>query len=307
MPSLAVIILTYNEELHLARALASVREIAQEVFVIDSGSRDRTVEIAEAAGAKVLTHEFISHSKQLKWALQNAPITSDWVMRLDADEVIEPDLARSLATELPSLSSDVTGVNLNRKHIFMGRWIRYGGRYPLLMLRVWRRGKAQVEDRWMDEHMVLTCGRAITVEGGFADHNLQDLTSFTAKHNRYATHEAIDVLLKKYELRTNDIRISAKSASAQAAGKRFIKEAIYNRIPFWLSSLGYFIYRYFVRLGFLDGPEGIIYHFLQGYWYRFLVGAKVVEFERVLAEADDRSHALLELARLTGYDVSELT
>ncbi|PSO25964.1 glycosyltransferase family 2 protein [Bradyrhizobium sp. MOS002] len=306
MISLAVIVLTHNEDKHIARSLQSVRPIASEVFVIDSGSQDRTVDIARREGATVLTHPFVNYAKQFQWALNNAAIQADWVMRLDADEIVEPDLAGALAAKLPLLPPEVTGINLKRKHIFMGRWIRHGGRYPLVLLRVWRRGAAEIEDRWMDEHMVLKSGRAVVIDGGFADCNLNDLTFFTTKHNRYATREAMDVLIEKYGLRVGDVRMTTKSVSAQAAIKRWTKEKIYNRCPFWLSVTGYFLYRYVIRLGFLDGREGLVYHLLQGFWYRFLVGAKVMEYEKLLSSATNREEAVRELAGLTGYDVSDL-
>jgi glycosyltransferase involved in cell wall biosynthesis len=305
MVSLAVIILTYNEELHIGRAIDSVTSVAQEVFVIDSGSQDRTVAIANAKGAKVFFHPFINYAKQFQWALDTIPITAEWVMRLDADELIERDLANELTSKLSSLGAQITGINLRRKHIFMGRWIRYGGRYPLVLLRIWRNGKAVIEGRWMDEHMVLMEGRAVTFGGGFMDYNLNNLTFFIRKHNAYATREAIDVLIDKYEWRNGNLGMSSSSGSTQAALKRTIKEKIYNRMPFWLSSSAYFLYRYVILLGFMDGREGIVYHFLQAYWYRFLVGVKVFEYERVMAQAPDSDKALRELARLTGYDVSE--
>ena len=123
----------------------------------------------------------------------------------------------------------------------------------------------------------------MTFDGGFADHNLNNLTYFTDKHNTYATREAIDVLSRKYRLTPLDADLM--QASWQAAAKRWIKERIYNRLPFWLGPLGYFLYRYFIQLGFLDGRTGLIYHFLQGFWYRFLVGAKVFEFDEALSDA----------------------
>src|SRR6185369_17361847 len=138
------------------------------------------------------------------WALDHAPITADWVMRLDADEVIEPELAGEIAERLSGLSPSIAGVNLKRKHIFMGRWIRHGGRYPLVLLRIWRRGFGRIEDRWMDEHMIVSGGRTVTLDGGFADHNLNDLTFFTDKHNKYATREAIDVLNRRLHLFCRD-------------------------------------------------------------------------------------------------------
>ena len=300
---LAILILTYNEGLHLQRALESAGKIAQQIFVIDSFSTDNTVEIAHAYGAAVLQHPFVNQAKQLQWALDNAPITTDWIMRLDADEVIEPDLASEIAARLPSLPTDVVGINLRRKHIFMDRWIRYGGRYPLVMLRIWRRDRGRVEDRWMDEHIIAWGGRVVTFTGGFADHNLNDLTYFIDKHNRYATREALEVLNQRLHFVPQDRSLSAQGSSHHVAIKRFIKEQIYNRIPFQVSALGYFLYRYLLQRGFLDGKEGLIYHVLQGFWYRFLVGAKIEELNRAVAGIADPTAVRAELTRLTGLEL----
>eukprot|EP01037_Dinobryon_pediforme_P015544 gene15544-15691_t len=301
MATLDVIILTYNEERHLARALDSVAAIASTVHIIDSGSTDRTVAIAREHGAQVLANPFVTQARQMAWALDRAPITADWVMRLDADEVIEPDLAREIADRLDQLAIEVTGINLKRKHVFMGRWIRHGDRYPLIMLRIWRRGMAQCEDRWMDEHMVVGSGQVVTFQHPFADINLHDIGFFTAKHNAYATREAIDVLNRRYGLFAMAHAMSHDSASRETATKRFIKDRIYNRLPFWAGPLGYFLYRYIVKRGFLDGQEGLIYHVLQGFWYRFLVGAKIEEFDRELRDLPDAASRLARLEAMTGY------
>lgn len=302
-PSLAVVILVYNEEMHLERALRSVAGIATQVFVIDSHSTDRTVEIAKINGATLLQNRFINYAKQFQWALDNAQITADWVMRLDADEVVEADLGEEISAKLSLLPSSVVGVNLKRKHIFMGRWVRYGGRYPLLLLRIWRRGKGRIEDRWMDEHIVVWDGTTVTFNGGFADHNLNDLTFFTDKHNKYATREAIDVLNRRHGLFQRDEALTRESASAQASVKRWIKERVYNRIPFAISALLYFLWRYIFQLGLLDGYTGLVYHFLQGYWYRFLVGAKLLEFEHAIAGLADKHEICEKLSRLTGHNL----
>lgn len=297
--TLAVLILTHNEAHHIGRALESVSGIATETFIVDSGSNDGTVEIARSRGATVLYNPFVNQAKQFQWGLDNAQITADWVMRLDADEVIEPDLADEINRKLPALPSDVTGVNLKRKHIFMGRWIRHGGRYPLILLRIWRRGMASVEDRWMDEHMLLSEGRAVTFDGGFADVNLGDIGYLTDKHNKYATREAVDVLIKSLGL-YSEAKSFEGGAPAQAAAKRGIKERFYNRLPFAVGPVAYFLYRYIVQLGFLDGKEGAIYHGLQGLWYRFLVDAKLLEFRRALEKVDGQQAKLELLARLSG-------
>jgi glycosyltransferase involved in cell wall biosynthesis len=303
MVDLAAIILCYNEQIHLKRALESIAPIAKEMVVVDSFSTDRTVEIANAHGAIVLTNKFVNHAQQFQWALTHAPITAEWIMRLDADEVIEPDLVEEIKSRLPLLPKDVAGITLKRKHIFLGRWIRHGGRYPLILLRIWRRGHGRIENRWMDEHMIVWGGRIVTFNGGFADHNLNDLAFFTDKHNKYATREAIDVLGQKYNLFGSNISLTANEISRQVSIRRFMKERIYNRLPFQVSALIYFLYRYFLQLGFLDGKEGLIYHVLQGFWYRFLVGAKVFELERAIAHLKDPMKIKEELRRLTGLEI----
>lgn len=301
MLDLSVVILTHNEEKHIARGLAAIRSIAKEVFVIDSFSTDRTVELAEAAGAVVLKNKFVNYAKQFEWGLQNAPITGAWVMRLDADEVIEPDLVAELEAKLPTLGADVVGINLKRKHIFMDRWIRHGGRYPLILLRIWRHGHGRIESRWMDEHMITWGGRTVTFDGGFSDHNINDLTFFTDKHNKYATREAIDILNRKYNLFPMDEELPSEAVSFQASVKRWVKEKVYNKLPLWAGPTGFFVYRYVFKLGFMDGQPGLIYHFLQGGWYRFLVGAKVVEYERELATCAGDDERLERLEKLTGH------
>jgi len=298
-PSIAVIILTFNESIHLPRALDHIRIFASEIFVIDSYSTDNTVSLAKAGGAQVLEHPFQNYARQFQWALENAPITSDWVMRLDADEIVEADLAEEIMAKLPTLALDMTGVNLNRQTIFQGKFIRYGGRFPLTLLRIWRRGKAGIEDRWMDEHMYLTEGSTVTFKGGFSDHNLNDLTSFTAKHNSYAGREAMDALNGRLHLLGPQLALASASTARQARIKRFLKESIYNRLPFEISATLFFLYRYIFQLGFLDGRAGLTYHFLQGFWYRFLVGAKLRELEQAVKHASSEDEMRAAIARLT--------
>ena len=304
-PSIAIVILAYNESVHLPRALDHVRDFAREIFVIDSFSTDDTVSLAKARGAQVLQHTFQNYARQFEWALEHAPITADWVMRLDADEIVEADLAEEIKAKLPTLPADVTGINLNRKTIFQGKFIRHGGRYPLTLLRIWRHGKARIEDRWMDEHMYLTEGRPVAFRGGFADHNLYDLTFFTAKHNGYASREALDVLNQRLHLFEPQLALAAEATARQAKIKRFFKESVYNRLPFEISASLFFLYRYVFQLGFLDGRRGLIYHILQGFWYRFLVGAKLRELEHAVKRAASEDEMRSEIARLTRQKLSK--
>jgi len=302
----AAIVLAYNEERHIARTLDCLNQLGWRTFVVDGLSTDRTVEIARGLGAVVAQHPFVNYALQFQWALDNLPVESEWVMRLDADETLTPEVVEEIRRRLPGLPPGVTGVNLRRRHIFLGRWIKHGGRYPLTLLRIWRKGAARIEQRWMDEHMVLLHGRAVTFEHDFSDHNLNDLSYFTDKHNKYATREAIDVLMRRYHLGGADEALTRRSASEEAAAKRWLKERVYNRLPFWLGPLGYFLYRYFIQLGFLDGREGLVYQVLQGFWYRFLVGAKVLECDRALSPLAGREARLDALACLTGYARADL-
>ena len=300
--NLAVLILTYNEERHIARALNCVAPLAAEVIVVDSFSVDRTVEIASSHGARVLQNPFLNHAAQFQWGLDHMETACEWILRLDADELIEPDLAARIRDELPKLGPEVAGVTLDRKQIFMGRWIRHGGRYPLTLTRIFRRGKGRIEQRWMDEHIVVEGGCIVHFAGGFVDHNLNDLTFFTNKHNKYATREVIDVLNKKYSL-ILDESSCANFINTQASFKRLLKERIYNALPFWIGPAAYFLYRYFVQGGVLDGREGLIYHFLQGFWYRFLVGAKLVELDSAVGACRSNEARIAMLEQLTGHSL----
>jgi glycosyltransferase involved in cell wall biosynthesis len=303
MPDITVIILTFNEARHIVRAIESVREIAREIIVVDSFSTDDTAALAIQAGGRVIENPFVNQARQFAWALSHGDIRTGWILRLDADEVIEPDLAMEIARAVPNMPADIAGVEFNRKHIFMGRWIRHGGRYPLRLLRLWRTGQGRVEDRWMDEHVVVKGGRTVALKGGFADVNLHDLGFFTAKHNSYATREAIEILNQRHRLFTREGDEVRYAGTKQASLKRWIKERVYNQLPFWMGPVSYFLWRYFGQLGFLDHRPGLIYHFLQGGWYRFLVNAKVVELELAIANCPDRNSRLARLSALTGYSL----
>jgi glycosyltransferase involved in cell wall biosynthesis len=279
MPAdLTVIVLTFNEEKHLARCLQSLRGVARRVVVVDCFSTDGTLEIARSNGAEVVQHAWVNHSVQVNWALDNVPIESQWTMRLDADEVVTPELAAALNGELPRYLDTVMGLTVNRQIQFLGRWIRHGAIYPLRMLRVWRTGHGRCENRWMDEHMVVP-GEIAHVDADIADINLNNVTWWTAKHNQYASREAVDLLMHRD--RKGEVADTAQ-LNFQAGMKRWMKQKVYARLPLGLRALLYFLYRYFLRLGFLDGGQGFAFHFLQGFWYRFLVDVKVHELETLM-------------------------
>ncbi len=277
--SISVVVLTYNEEKNIAGCLDSIQNLVVDIFIVDSYSSDNTLEIVRRYTNKIYQHPFENYAKQFNWALQNLPIKTEWIMRLDADEKVTPELKNELLEKLPGLSDQQTGLYLKRRVYFMGKWIKHGGYYPTWLLRVWRRGKAYCEERWMDEHMKIIEGDVLFLENDIIDENRKDLHWWTGKHNSYATREAIDILNLKYNFLDYD-GVSAKFWGTQEQRKRWIKEKIYANLPLFVRPFFYFIFRYVIKLGFLDGKEGLIWHFLQGFWYRFLVDAKVYEIKK---------------------------
>jgi len=296
---ITTIILTYNEEKHIKRCIESAKKYSKSIFIVDSFSKDKTVEIAKSLGVEILQNQFINYSQQFSWALNNINIKTDWTLRLDADEYLEDKLIEELNQRLNNLPKDVVGINFKRKHIFMNKWIRFGGRFPLVLLRLWRTGKGYIEDRWMDEHIIINEGKTITFKECFCDHNLNNLNFFIEKHNWYADREAVDILADRLNIIDQKNDINFQNSSIKTNSTRIMKNFIYNKLPFSVGPLLYFFYRYFILLGFVDGKEGLIYHFLQGFWYRFLVDSKVVEYVREIKNIETNEEKLKKLSSLT--------
>ena len=294
---LSVIILTYNEEKHIERCITSVRDIAANIYVIDCFSTDRTREIALSLGAQVYENAWVNYATQFNWALAHVPVSTGWIFRLDADEIVTDELKQELQERLPTLPADVSGIYVKRRMVFLGRWIRHGDMYPVHMLRLWRQGDGFCEKRWMDEHIKITAGRSESFEHDIIDNNLNNLGWWISKHNSYATREAVDLLNLKYNLIEYD-EITPAFFGTEEQKKRWLKIR-YANLPFFARPVLYFFYRYILKSGFLDGKEGLMYHFLQGFWYRFLVDAKLFEIHQ---KCGHDSAKIVELLK-TDYDI----
>ena len=275
--TIAAIILTKDEEKHIARCINSLKGVCEEVFVIDCFSSDRTKTIAESLGAKVYQHPWKNYATQFNWGLHNCPITADWVWRIDADEFLDKGLGQSVKKAITECEDDVNGIYVRKRIDFMGRPLMHGGWYPSYHLKVWRRGHGECENRWMDEHIRIFDGKAITVdEGDQVDANLNDLTWWMNKHNGYATREMADMLMMEYGLDASAHEVVPKFFGTEEQRKRWLKVK-YIKAPLFLRPFINFTIRYVLKAGFLDGKEGFIWHFLQGFSYRFLVDAKIFE------------------------------
>jgi glycosyltransferase involved in cell wall biosynthesis len=275
---ISTIILTFNEEKHIERCILNARRFSKEIFVVDSFSTDNTIEIAKRLGAIVYQNKWEkNYARQFNWGLTHLPVTSEWVFRLDADEYLSDELIDELSEKMPALDRQISGISFERKMIFMDKMITRG--MPQMhMLRLFKIKDGHCEDRWMDEHIVLTKGKTARFEGSFVDHNLNTLGWWIAKHNGYAIREAVDLLLLESSAQIVDAE-QEKLTSIDAMVKRKNKLR-YSRLPLFWRSFAYFIYRYIFKLGFVDGKVGFIWHFMQGWWYRSLVDAKILEIKK---------------------------
>lgn len=275
MADLTTIILTYNEELNIEQCIRSVKGISKRIVIVDSFSSDRTVEIARSMGAEIIQNKFINHAKQFKYGLDVSNISTRWVFRIDADE----RLTKESADEIERLcnqneKTDINGIIVRFEVNFLGRKLRYGGIYPFRKLLIFKYGYGEIEDRNMDEHIILNEGRAIELKNDSLHFDYKDLTFWIDKHNKYSSREVQDYINSLSKIQKD----SKLDRSAKI--KRTLKFKLYYKLPMGMRALFYFIYRYLLRLGFLDGKEGLIFAVLQAFWYRFLVDAKIYEISR---------------------------
>jgi glycosyltransferase involved in cell wall biosynthesis len=271
---LAVVILAHNEEFNLPDCLESLRGLDCSTTVVDSGSTDRTVEIARSYSAQVLSHPFQNYSAQRNWAQSNLPFETTWVLHLDADERLTPELVTEINGILHSSSENADGFLLRKRTVFLGRWIRHGAHYPSYHLRLFRKAKGRCEAKLYDQHFI-TSGITKRLENDYYDVIATDLSTWTSRHRRWAELEVQET----FEALSRDGQVEPKLLGSPIERKRWLR-TFYSRNPLFLRAFTYWLYRYLFRLGFLDGTEGLIFHFLQGFWFRFLVDSMIFEHRR---------------------------
>jgi glycosyltransferase involved in cell wall biosynthesis len=266
---ISVIILTYNEEKNIEDCLKSVYDWADEIFVVDSYSTDRTLEMVKKYTDKIYQHPFLDYGKQRNWAQENLPIKNEWVFHLDADERITPELTSKLKEILTQLHIDVDGFLVSRKTVFMGRWIKHGGHCPVYHLRIFKKNKGRCEERLYDQHYIVE-GRVLKIKGDIINIVNSDLNLWKARHKIWASLEAQELLFNKNRI------INIRFIKGNPIEKRnWFRYKIYYKMPLFIRPLAYFFYRYILRLGFLDGWQGFIFHFWQGFWYRWQVDCEI--------------------------------
>ena len=274
----SAVVLTYNEELNLPNCLASLRDVVAEIHVVDSGSTDGTCAIAREYGAHLVTHEFSGHSAQWQWALSSLPIQHDWVLGLDADQRLTPELTIELLElfEKPERISEYAAFYVARRNVFRGKWIRWGGYYPKHLLKLFRRDRLLHEPADLLDHHFHVTGKVGKLRHDIIEENLKedDIDFWIKKHLRYA-----ELLAREEVRRQNGIAPThVKPALLGSPDERAEwQKRTWTMLPRFVRAPAYFMWRYVFLLGFLDGKQGFAFHFLHAFWFRLITDLKLEE------------------------------
>lgn len=277
--SIAAVILTKDEEANLSDCLASLEGLCHPVFVVDSGSADRTEAVARRFGAEFIVHPFETHARQWNWALRNLPLGGGWVLALDADQRVSPGLKEELLEAARSAPPETDGFYLPRKQIFRGRWIRHGGYWPKLLLKCFRTGAARCDEQELLDFRFYVGGKTPLLKQPLIEENRkeQEILFWLRKHLRY-----IELLaLEEVQARTGGKRWQAAPSLRGTPDQQVLwKKHLWYRLPLYARPFLYFGYRYVLQAGFLDGRQGALFHFLQGFWLRMMVDIRIGELLR---------------------------
>ena len=271
---ISAIILTYNEEKHIKRCILSIRKFVKRIIIIDSYSNDKTIQIAKKYKAKIYKHKFVNQSKQINWGIKNIKFTTKWLLRIDADEIFTDKLKDKLIVKLNDNRKNYNGITINRKIRFLNKDINFGGVSPHKTLRIWMKNKGYCEDAWMDEQMLVK-GQIAHINEDLIDHNLNNLSWWINKHKLYAIREAKNYLLNKDNFKKKTI------SSDLSKINKYSKLKIYYNFPPYIRPSLLFFYNYFIKFGFLSSWQGLIFYFLQSFWFRLMVDINIKEQQKI--------------------------
>mgnify|MGYP001466916615 CR=1 FL=1 len=269
---LTAVVLTYNEEMNLRECLNSLVPLNCRIVAVDSGSTDKTIDVLKHFDVDIYHNEFKNYGDQRNWAQQNTKIDTEWVLHLDADERLTEKLRRNIFDALIKKdSNELSGYLISRRTIFMGKFIKYGGHYPVYHNRIFRLSKGSCETRLYDQHFVVE-GRVKQLDGDIVDVT-DDLKIWFERHMKWAESEASQVMLENKSSKL----LQSRFTGTPMERRRWLKNNLYYKMPLFIRCLGYFMFRYFFRVGILDGYKGFIFHFLHAFWYRFKVDIYILK------------------------------
>jgi len=255
-----VLILTKNEEVHIERCLNNLLKLTNSIYVLDSYSTDKTLQIVEGYTKNIFFRKFDNYSNQFNWAINEIKFKNEWILRIDADEFLSEELINELKFNILKSKKNTYGFYLKRVIHFLGKKIIYGDYFPTYIMRVWRKGYAFCSDDLVDEQLILKKGSALKLSNLLIEKNDKGLSFWINKHVNYANLESSNY--HNYR-KKNQIQISSQL--------KLKKYKIYYKFPIFLRPFIYFVYRLIIKRGYKDGLKGILFHFLQSLLYRFLV------------------------------------
>ncbi len=294
MPKLVAIILTYNEAPNLRRCLDSVRDWCP-VYVVDSGSSDATVSIAQEYGATVLVNSYQNHATQWQWALEHLPADYDWVLALDADFTVSATLKQQVGQRLRDLPPEIGGIYVRHFYHFGGGRIRFGGTKHY-WLRLVRRASARADLSDLVDFRFIVAGQTQNWTGSVEEYNVhdEDLSLWLAKQDKFALRLAVEEELRRRHL----LGWQGKARLWGNPDQRIMwLRDRWLHLPLFMRPVLYFGYRYLLMGGFLDGRAGFLYHFLQGFWLRVAVDWKIRELRQL--KLDDHQLQAFKARMLT--------
>ena len=280
MPDFSFIILSFNEETHLPRLLASIKDLGAKIYVLDSGSTDRTLDICREYNTEVAYHKFENHPKQWHVALTTFNIQTPWTIGLDSDQIVTPELFEQLKNFRDQDFEGINGIYFNRKNFFKGKWLRFGGYYPKYLLKMFRTGVGYSDlNENMDHRFIVPGKNIVWKKGHILEENLKEneISFWIAKHNRYSDLVAHEEIERMNALRKQTIQPKFFGTPDQRIA--WLK-SLWWKMPLGLRPFLYFTYRMTFQLGILDGTTGVLFHFLQGFWFRLIVDVKIKELRR---------------------------
>ncbi len=270
-PALSVVALARNEEKNMAQCLDRFAGWADQIFiVVDDRTNDATVAIAQKYDVEIIVRKFGDFVAQRNWALRNLPFRNGWVLFIDPDEYPTDELKKEIAG-LISRDPSENGFYIKRRFIFWGKWLKYGGYYPVWILRLMRHRVARCEGVKMDEHFAVE-GATGRLANDLVHDDRRGLQDWFQKHRRYAEYKALEYIAGG--------SVEGPTGNDVVSRERVVKRRLWDKLPLFVRPFLYWGYCMFVRGGFLDGIPGIVFHTLRGFWYPLLIDVNIVRMRR---------------------------